>query len=67
MTWFCRERLDNVNVPFRWLLFENVYQKLEVSFGDKILGVSRIFFVCLISIDSIHQIGILGKQNRKIK
>ena len=57
MTWFCRERLDNVNVSFRWLLFENIYQKVEASLGDKILGVGRIFF-CLFNFNWQHTLNL---------
>lgn len=39
------------SVSFRLLLFENIYQKIEVPSGDKILGIGRRFFFYS---DNIH-------------
>ena len=33
------------SVSFRLLLFENIYQKVDVPSGDKILGIGRRFFL----------------------
>lgn len=37
------------SVSFRLLLFENIYQKIEVPSGDKILGIGRRFFFFIVT------------------